>query len=205
MSQVTVETIKAIGRARTQIELLQFEDNESLIEVGAALEALMGEIPETCTLANESVILCLQALQAVFQGEVKDLEVIRREISATLIGIEQGLAFPPHPAMDKLIIRGQQGLQNELDKISAASEEVVEIEEVSTEAKEPILRDSKELISLDDIASLLLQLELTDKDDLMRLRDAVKRISGQSENPEAVQKLLSQAAREINQVIRTGS
>lgn len=218
MSQATIETIKAIGRVRTQIELLQFEDNENLIKVGAALEGLMGEIPEGCTLANESVILCLQALQAVFQGEAKDLDLIRREISATLIGIEQGLAFPPHPAMDKLIIRGQMGLQEELNKIAqvagetAQIEEAVEetsiIEEVSNEPEktaEITLCDSKEMISLDDIASHLVQVDITDKDDLMRLRDAVKRMSGKTETPESVQKLLSQAAREINQVVKTAN
>lgn len=88
MSQVTIETIKSIGRVRTQIELLQFDDSESLIKIGAALEAVMGEIPEVCNLAQESVILCLQALQAIFQGEVRDPESVRRGISGTLIGIE---------------------------------------------------------------------------------------------------------------------
>lgn len=219
MSQVTIETIKSIGRVRTQIELLQFDDNESLIKVGAALEAVMGEIPEACNLAHESVILCLQALQAIFQGEVEDSESVRRGISGTLIGIEQGLAFPPHPAMDKIIIQGQTGLREELEKISGNSSENVQpeetsvIEEVETiqEVKaektndEANLSEIKELTSLDDIASFLIQVDSSNKSDLMQLRDAVKRMSGRKDSPEAVQKLLSQAAREINQVVKTGN
>lgn len=226
MSQVTVETIKSIGRVRTQVELLQFEDNENLIKVGAALEAVMTDLPESCTLANESVVLCLHALQAIFQGEVEDLEMLRRSISATLIGIEQGLAFPPHPAMDKLILRGQTGLRSELEKISQSSEKAAQSEEVlvteeitvieetlvieevapQPEAKnETSISDSKEMTSLDDIASLLIQVDANDKEDLMRLRDSVKRMSGQAENSESIRKLLSHAAREINQVIKTGN
>lgn len=219
MSQVTIETIKSIGRVRTQIELLQFDDSESLIKIGAALEAVMGELPESCNLAQESVILCLQALQAVFQGEAKDAEAIRRGISAALIGIEQGLAFPPNSAMDKIIVRGQAGLREELGKISGDSEENAQpednstIEEVETveevKAEDPVTEPNpaeiKELTSLDDIASFLIQVDSSDKAELMQLRDAVKRMSGRKENPESVQKLLSQTAREINQVVKTGN
>lgn len=205
MSQVTIETIKAIGRVRTQIELIQFDDSESLIKVGAGLEAVMGEIPEACTLANESVILCLQALQAIFQGQVEDLDAIRRGISGTLIGIEQGLAFPPHPAMDKIIIRGQTGLQDELNKIQSIEETAEEVPAETEQPAEPNLSDNKENLSLDDIASHLIQVDVADKDDLMRLRDAVKRMSGQTETPESIRKLLSQAAREINQVVKTSN
>lgn len=121
--------------------------------------------------------------------------------------------------MDKIIIKGQTSLREELGKISADSsenaqpqenstiEEVETVEEVKAEepATETNSGEMKELNSLDDVASFLIQVDPSNKSDLMQLRDAVKRMSGRKDNPDEVQKILSQAAREINQIVKTGN
>ena len=163
MSLVERQTILAVNQTRNQLSSLQSDDKETIIHAGAALESVMVEIPENYSQVSEAITLCLHALQAIFQDEAEDFELMVKAILGVLIASEQSLGAHPNPISELMLKQAKTGLQNELEKI--ASEE--------TEGDEAANFIGK-LESLDDVAASLILLDLSDKKGLEKVCEALK-------------------------------
>jgi len=189
MSLVERQTILAVNQTRNQLSSLQSDDKETIIHAGAALESVMVEIPENYSQVSEAITLCLHALQAIFQDEAEDFELMVKAILGVLIASEQSLGAHPNPISELMLKQAKTGLQNELEKI--ASEE--------TEGDEAANFIGK-LESLDDVAASLILLDLSDKKGLEKVCEALKIISGEEKNTEK-RKLIVKSARELSKII----
>ncbi len=189
MSQVERQTILAINQTRNQLSSLQPDDKETIIHAGAALEAALEEIPEIYTEAANAMMLCLHALQAIFQDETADFEKMVKAVLGALIASEQALGAQPNPISELMLKQAQKSLQNELDQIGPAASAEPEVSVIATAPE-----------TLDEVAALLMQLELTDTKGLDIACEALKTISVEEADKDK-RKLIVKAARELSRII----
>ncbi len=58
MYQVERQTISALNQTRNQLSAMQLDDKETIIQSGAALEAVYEEIPEDIENVREALVQC---------------------------------------------------------------------------------------------------------------------------------------------------
>ncbi|MBS1792372.1 MAG: chemotaxis protein CheA [Acidobacteria bacterium] len=189
MQQVKRETILALNQTRNQLSSLDPENKEIIIHAGAGLETALEEIPAEFEDVSQTLILCLQALQAIYQDQAADFETALKAILGALIASEQSLGAPPNPISELMLKQARTTLQKELDR-GAADE---------TLADEPPAFEVR-LESLDDVSSFLIQLELSDKKGLESVCEALKTISVDEPDKEK-RKLIVKAARELTKIV----
>lgn len=183
MSQVEKEIIIALSQIRNQVGNLQSGDKDALIPIGAGLEEIHGKIPESLTDVSEIMILCLYSLQAIFQQELKNFSELTQCLSVSLLAVEQSLNAPPNPISELMLTQAKNSLQKEFDK---TTDEASDVEEKS--------------LSLDAIATLLLQIDESDRKDLEKICESLKELTSAEVDKEK-RKMLVKAAREITRVI----
>lgn len=189
MSQIERQTILAINQTRNQLSSLQHDDKETIIHSGAAIESVLVEIPESHSEVTEALTLCLNALQAIFLEQTEDFELMVKAVLGALIASEQTLGAHPNPVLELMLKQAKTGLQNELQKTKKDEEENINPVEISVSTR-----------SLDDVASSLILLDLSDKKGLESACEALKIISVDEKNTEK-RKLIVKAARELTKII----
>ncbi|MCD9184941.1 MAG: chemotaxis protein CheA [Pyrinomonadaceae bacterium] len=185
--QTERHVIAALNQTRNQLSILQPEDKDTIIQAGASLEAVIHEIPENCRSAIEAVTLCLHALQTIYQGGYADFEKLLKAVTANLVAVEQALGAPPNPISEMLLKQGEQKLKAELENKSTAAENVKAIEKAK-------------VLTLNDIASWLVQTEAEDKTEIAAICEAIKKISAEEKVVEK-RKLLVKSARELTRIV----
>lgn len=161
---------------------------DSLVQIGAGLEQIAVNLPEDYSAANALLILCLKGLQAIFEGNARNVEHLIRLTASALIAVEQAIVSTPNPISDAMLKHAQEGIAAELES-----------KQISNDAEE-ISRESAESLTLDGVATLLLQISLEDKDEIVQIREALKRLSSEAMSS-TVKKLLTKAAREANKIL----
>ena len=192
MSQINQKTISEVRQVRNQLAALQPDDQDTLIQVGSELEAILGQIPEDMASANDAVMSCLQGLQAIFHGDVRSFPALITVLTATMVAVEQVLGAPTSPVAGGMLSHTFSLLQTELG--GTAAEPAGDEPTIEAETEHP------ELTTLDDIATLLVQIDACDISNLNHICEALKVISGQTESAE-VRKLLVKAAREVSRIV----
>jgi len=182
--QTERHVIAALNQTRNQLSTLQPEDKDLIIQAGASLESVIHDIPEARKDGIEAVTLCLHALQAIYQGEYTEFEKILKALLATLVATEQALGAPPNPISEMLLKQGEQKLKAELESKKTAAEK----------------SDSSKVLTLNDIASWLIQTESDDNSELAKICEAVKAISAEEKVTEK-RKVLVKAARELTRIV----
>lgn len=195
MSNDTREAISSLKTIRQDIGDLKPQDGDSVIKVGASIEELISKLPDNMPLAVEVIMLCLQGLQAVYMQQARDFKQLVRAITAALVAIEQSLSSKDNPVCIAMLENTKQILQQSLQTESATQEE-----ETASEAKEE-RKENAPINNLDDIATLLIQIDSSDKEELSRIFEALKTLAHNATVSE-VKKALTKAAREINKVIQ---
>lgn len=191
MIHIDKQTITILNQIRNQVSSLQPEDKETIIQSGASLESVYEEIPEeTHGQVRNALLLCLQALQAIYQNENAGFERIVKGILGALIASEQSLGAHPNPISEMMLNQAISTLSKELESLS----ENEEIHEADVSEFVPTL------VTLDDVSSFLIQLDLTDHVGLQTVCDALKNISA-SETDKDKRKLIVKSAREISHII----
>jgi two-component system, chemotaxis family, sensor kinase CheA len=213
--QVERQTILALNQTRNQLSSLKSDDKETIIHAGAGIESVYEEIPADYANVQNALMLCLQALQAIYQDEVFDFEQMLKALLGVLIGSEQSLGSPPNPISELMLGQAVSGLQAQLDSliqddsesIETAPEEVEEIAEETPPEVPPEVAETPEaavftvkLDSLDDVAASLMQLELSDAPGLDAVCEALKTISTAEADKEK-RKLIVKAARELTRIV----
>ncbi|HRH42647.1 MAG TPA: chemotaxis protein CheA [Pyrinomonadaceae bacterium] len=189
MSQIERQTILAINQTRNQLSSLQHDDKETIIHSGSALESVIVEIPESHSEVTEALTLCLNALQAIFLEQFDDFELMVKAVLGALIASEQALGAHPNPILELMLKQAKTGLQNELQKIKADEEEIIDQVEHRVS-----------ISSLDEVAASLINLDLSDKKGLENVCETLKVISVEEKNTEK-RKLIVKAARELTKII----
>lgn len=189
MSQIERQTILVINQTRNQLSSLQHDDKETIIHSGAAIESVLVEIPESHSEVTEALTLCLNALQAIFLEQTEDFELMVKAVLGALIASEQTLGAHPNPVLELMLKQAKTGLQNELQKTKNDEEENMNPVEISVSTR-----------SLDEVASSLILLDLSDKKGLESACEALKIISVDEKNTDK-RKLIVKAARELTKII----
>ncbi|HEY3281976.1 MAG TPA: chemotaxis protein CheA [Armatimonadota bacterium] len=183
------ELVSSLTGLAAEMASLNPDDQPALVLLGAALEdSLQGvpaDRPETLDLLN----LCLEALQAIYLKAVPDLARLANSAARAVFCASQCLGFEQESEGKPLIYEAGRALWLAAGKNPRAC---------------PFLTDSlpswsAELsqITLDDAASLLMQIEATLLAGLDRLKDAVQHLSQQDSYSPNVRHVLGNTAREI--------
>lgn len=185
--QIERHIILTLNQTRTQLGTLQPDEKDTIIQAGANLESVLAEIPEERKEAVNAVTLCLHALQALYQGEYADFDKMLKAVSANLVATEQSLGAPPNPISEMLLKQAEQKLQTELNTKKPNGENAAETA-------------VEKVVTLNDVAALLVQSEPADKPELARICEVVKKISADEKDTEK-RKLLVKAARELMRIV----
>jgi len=185
MSDKDKKIIASIRTIREKLDVFEIGDTETLIQIGSDLESLHVESGESHEFAAEPITLILTGLQAVFQGESNDPDKLVRVLSETLVALEKSVGSPTNPITTEILRHAVEHIRSEL----SPSDESVEVA--------PSMDAMPE--TLDEIASLLIQLDPSDKAGFGNVRDALKTLA-ESEQTAAVRKTLVKAAREADSI-----
>ena len=203
MIQVSKEIISSLKKIRNQIDSLQPGDTETLIQIGSGLEQITSQVPENLTGVSELLMICLNALQAIFEEQINDFSSLIRCLSLALVAVEQLLVAPPNQVSEELLTQAKTLLNNELtakQSAPAQSASASNDEKITTEnAAETKPAD----LSLDETGALLMSINPQDaaqNPQLCQLRDSLKTLSGRA-SASPVKKLLIKAARETDKII----
>ncbi len=195
MSKVEQQTISSLKQIRIDLDLLQPDDPQTLIQIGAGLECIAVNLPEEYFSASELLGHCLETLQAMFHGKASDFPQTIRLIAVALLAVEQSVVSTPNPITEAIIKQAKELLQNGI-----TGEEIENI--AQTDESFDNLKDAvSDLSTLDAVANWLIQIEPEDKEDVIRLCDALKKLSSQTKES-SVKKLLTKAARETDKIVK---
>lgn len=195
----------ALAEIRNKISQLSAEDKDNLIKIGASLEEFIVKNENELGEVASALMLSLEALQSVYLEQIPDFTIAQKYINAVLVASEQNVATPPNPISSAMLANASETLKNlvsdsqvnQTDGQEIQSE--TEIEEVKTEESIVEIPNNFSLgenPSLDEIASFLIQIEISDSNNLNKVCEALKKISSETEDVEQ-RKLLVKAAREV--------
>lgn len=195
MSKVEQQTISSLKQIRIDLDLLQPDDPQALIQIGAGLEAVAVNLPEEYISTRELLGQCLETLQAMFHGKADDFSQTVRLIAVALLAVEQSIVSTPNSITEAVINKAKELLENGI-----TSEEIENIDQTD-EFFDNVKDAVSDLSTLDAVANWLIQIEPEDQADVIRLCDALKKLSSET-NESAVKKLLTKAARETDKIIK---
>lgn len=198
--------VAALKEVRQNLDALQLEDTATVIKLGAGMENLLTEFESEMSETAEIFMLCLAALQKMYHDRSADSGKFTDAIGDSITVAEQYFLAGSGQISETEINRVKKVLQSLLEESSetevapiAAQENdktIVQVEQSMGDAFVPT-----PLKSLDDIGSLLIQMDSADKNDVIRICAALKEITGRTENAEH-RKMLVKAARDLDKVVK---
>lgn len=91
MSQVSKEIVTSLTQIRGELNQLAPQDKDSIIQIGSNLEILAAQLAEENPPVAELLMLCLEALQAIYLEQVPQFGRVVSALSASLVAAEQGI------------------------------------------------------------------------------------------------------------------
>src|SRR5687767_8747273 len=118
----------ALANIRIDAASLEPGDNEKLIKVGVALEeAIPGD--DDASGVSGLLMLCLQALQALYTGENGSFASVADALNNALVAAEQAAAAPANKVSEALLSNASESLSRALGIEPASSPEAEETSE----------------------------------------------------------------------------
>ncbi|HEY3267040.1 MAG TPA: chemotaxis protein CheA [Armatimonadota bacterium] len=163
------------------------EERDALIPIGAAMEALLGEIPEEHDDTEALLMLAVDGLQTLYVGGCDDPAALTESIVAAVAAVAVGIAASPEGTSSPILCLagrslcaalGRDGFAwddgNEEDAANpSGSDDEVERNEAASPAH--IYAEPQ---TLDDAASLLVLLEPADRGALDTLQTGLQKLAG---------------------------
>ena len=189
MSQVSKEIVSTLNQTRNELSQLAPGDNDSIIRIGSNLENAMVQLSDENQPVAELLMLCLEALQAIYLEQVPDFGRVKSALSASLVAAEQAVNSQNNPVCLEMMAMAKQVLRLALG-----------VEDNAVNAIEGETTEPAAIATLDDIAALFVQLEVGDGEELLRVSGALKEIAGADGTPALIKKQLTKAAKELVKV-----
>ncbi len=187
--------IEKLQDVRFRIDTMKADDNDPIISIGADLEALLNDTSEHSQESYDALIGCLQALQAIFQGETANRESLVSMVSNTIVAVEQVLGSGDNPISQEALKGTYSALNKELGQDTSENEtDSVEPEEIVSPPNESAVIEKPE--TLNDLALSLMNIDREDKENLDILFDSLRDFSDKEEDV-SKRKALVKAARSV--------
>jgi hypothetical protein len=121
MKRTNRELVKILSKIRGDVGTLNPTDQDAIIQIGGALEQFVGEIPPSLSKAIDALVLCLEALQAVYEQIVPNAEQLIQNISALMVAGEQFIASPKNPPCQAMLAQVSDNLRAALQSTSPST------------------------------------------------------------------------------------
>ena len=194
-----------LNKIRHDLNGLQPDDQPTLVQIGAALQQMVSELPAEATITNELLMSCLYGLQAIYQQTYTDFAHLKQAIETATIAAEQCLGSPDNPVCQMMAQQAQQVLSQAFSTASAESlnvnEEVSEDVNEAEAAPEPH-ETLPDIQTLDAAAAFFMQLQPQEPRALTHLRDALKALVTKGELSAEVKKLVLKAGKTTEQLLK---
>lgn len=171
--------IAVLKQVKAGFEALNLSEKETIISLGAALEQLLAEIPDSTPRLGDFMGECLEGLQSLYLGTCEQPDVLARTLTEATGVIEQAFSL------------------DDENKVNIAIEMAMEmIRIVAAQNTEPA---GETLASLDDIASSLVLSGPTDIEELTGIKRSLDILAHEDYPAEVKSNIVqaSQAAQEI--------
>lgn len=185
MPQRDTQLLAKIREIREQFRSFELGDTETLVQVGFGIESVLGVLENDLALAAESLSLCLEGLQAIFQNEARDAGSMCRAVGATLAAVEQQIGSPENPVTANILQFSIERLRREFVGPSDLTD------------SNP---STTSLGDLNEIALMLTQTEASDIGGLTVVRDSLKALAAANAEG-ANRKALIKAARMLGRIV----
>lgn len=191
MRQVDEELIRQLTSIESAARSLDPSDSQSIINIGAALEELLPDLPEQPDCLPELVGRCLEGLQSIYERSVSDIPSLCSAVAGGLGAILEFLKTQGAAGSEEAVPKARKRLFLALGHSSPESPKV----ETDDQPDEP--RTS----SLDDVVALLMQLGPTDTADLIRVEQDLKAIIARTPFPSEARESMAQALLRVEQLL----
>jgi two-component system chemotaxis sensor kinase CheA len=187
-----------LNKIRHDLNGLQPDDQSTLVQIGAALQQMVSELPAEATVTQELLMSCLYGLQAIYQKNYGDFGQLKQAIETATIAAEQCLGSPENPVCQMMAQQARQVLSNVLttDTQAAAEESAATADDAVPPLPLPAIQ------TLDEASAFFMQVQPHDAAALVHLRDALKTIATNETLPTEVKKLIIKAGKTAEQILR---
>lgn len=195
-----------LSKIRHDLNGLSPDDQTLLVQIGAALQQMVSELPAEATITNELLMSCLYGLQAIYQKTYSDFAHLKQAIETATIAAEQCLGAAENPVCQMMAVQARERLAQALNAEQASSSETSDTADTSdasdTTGVTPPEPSFPVLQSLHDAAAFFMQVQPQDATGLVHLRDALKAMVTTEDLPAEVKKLIIKAGKMTEQLLR---
>lgn len=184
MSHVDEGIVQKFRRIAADIAGLDRSNQDGIVRVGAVLEQAISDIPGDMPRQIELLTLGLEGLQVLYEGSHTDPDALFAAIAQGISSVLNYLSNEAGPEEEAEVNKALNVLMTQLGR---------QVEEESSE--------SSEELSLDDVAAILIQLELSDSEGAARVGNALKAIITNGSCNASAGDRLSQAVSLLDAVI----
>jgi len=190
--EAIIEILKKIGEDIENLNLGDYKAwNGVYTEFENAVKDIQEELPELFRLIS----LCLEGLRSISEGSVVNILTIIESLNNSLYALEQYILNSPNS--EDLIKEAVRTLESSLPRDSS--------EKGSPSISETVVQNDSsqefEVHTIDDAASLLIQIEPDDKQGLVRLREALITIVSDETYPAVSRENIEKALITIDGII----
>lgn len=194
-----------LKKIRQDLHGLQPDDQTALIQMGAALQQFVAEVPPEASLASDLLMACLSGLQAIYQQTYADFSQLKDAINSATVAVEQVLTMPESSLTHMIAEEAREAINLALRAASASTTTSADEEVLPAVSDEPIVvapvATLSPLETLDDASAFFMQMQAEDRAALAHLRDALKAmVMGDGLAPE-IQKLVIRAGKVTEQLL----
>lgn len=191
--------VNLLNKIRHDLNGLQSDDQQTLIQIGAALQQMVSELPAEATMTHELLMSCLYGLQAIYQQTYSDFAHLKQAIETATVAAEQCLGSPGNPVCQMMAQHAKQVLTNALSPTTEGAAEPTPADEANTQ---PEIQRLPEIHNLDDATAFFMQLQSDDAVALTHFRNALKALSSHEVISSEVKKFIIKAGKLTEQVLR---
>lgn len=133
MSPANEELIQTVKGIRREVSQLHAEDPDAIVQVGAALEQLVSQIPADMPLLRDLLFRCLAILQTLYEHATNQREgdaasadppQLIQALTRALVATEQYLCAPGNPIVETMVQEAAAALPASEGDVPSASDEV---------------------------------------------------------------------------------
>ncbi len=163
------QILHALAATRARLESLNPDDKEEIVQIGAAIEQFLDELPEDLADLADLTGRCLQTLQMLYEDTAPDRAQLKAALASVASAIESALTVDT--GRESLIASAGQMLW------LAMGNDPSECPYVATQEPQQPSDAPDNAPTLDDAAALLVQLDQADMEGLERLRHILCQLS----------------------------